>query len=187
MSFIENHDTANNDYDNRLERRLGHRGKDAMLVALFSLKAIPMLYTGEEAADDNRHSLWANRFHGKNLTVKWENFLMPFGKRRFRLLQHLVRLHRTESAFYEGATEWLSNQEVFAVCRSSGDKRYLCAVNPRKESRMLEVELHSGEQWDPDAVVLREGVCVTPAAARLQLILEPYGYLIANLEKKERG
>lgn len=181
MSFIENHDTANNDYDNRLERRLGHRGMDAMLAALFALKATPMLYTGEEAADDNRHSLWANRFHGKNLTVKWENILMPSGRRRFELLKKLIRLHRTEAAFYEGSTDWLSNENVFAVRRDSGAKSYLCAVNPRKEIQTLEVELLPGEQWNPDAIVLREGVCVTENGSRLKLTLEPYAYLITEL------
>ncbi len=181
MSFIENHDTANNDYENRLERKLGHRGKDAMLTILFALKEIPMLYNGEEAADDNRHSLWANRFHGKNLTIKWENLRMPFGERRYRLLRHLIHLHRTESAFYEGSVEWLGGDEVFALCRTGESGRFLCAVNPRGEVRTLETPLPSGGSWNPDAVVLREGVCAVQNGSCLQLTLEPYGYLITKL------
>ena len=78
-------------------------------------------------------------------------------------------------------TDWLSNENVFAVRRSSGTKSYLCAVNPRKEIQTLEVELLPGEQWNPDAIVLREGVCVTENGSRLKLTLEPYAYLITEL------
>lgn len=69
LRCFDNHDIANDNYDERPERN-GRRTKvDAALALIFTMNGVPFLYNGQEVADGRRHSLFSNRLTGKNLVV----------------------------------------------------------------------------------------------------------------------
>ena len=94
IEFLDNHDTANNDWYNRLETQLGGEVMELALVINLTMNGHPMLYNGVEVADTNRHSIWGNRFHGANLTIDWQNLATAAGQKRLQLIKKLFSLLR---------------------------------------------------------------------------------------------
>ena len=54
---IENHDIANDAYDQRVERVLPHGAMEAAAVLCFTMGGVPFVYNGLEIADTRRHSI----------------------------------------------------------------------------------------------------------------------------------
>ncbi len=61
MRDIDNHDTVT-DWPCRAETAAGHRGMDLIQVINFTMDGIPMVYTGDELADEMQLNMFANRF-----------------------------------------------------------------------------------------------------------------------------
>ena len=89
---IDNHDHANDAYDDRYETRFGTRAIEAALFLNMTMEGIPFLYNGYEVCDDNRHSIYGNRFLGRGMTVNWANGFTPKGKARYAFLRRMIRL-----------------------------------------------------------------------------------------------
>ena len=126
VRFIDNHDFANDDYDNRLEKRWGAERVSAVLVALFTLDGVPFLYNGQEVADTAKHSIY-----GK-LPVNWANGETEDGRARFAFCQKLCALRKTESALTRGELTWLDNDAPDAVVsftRTLGGERIVTVIN----------------------------------------------------------
>lgn len=176
VNFVENHDIANDTGDNRLEKQLEARGRDALSVALFLTRGIPMLYNGEEVADSNRHSLWANRFYGKLHTIDWENILTENGRRRHALIRKLCGIRHTHPAFRDSAPqEELNSTNLIAFLRRADEKTYLVAVNPRNEEirEALHVKIDLRKKLlEHELKAVSEDGAVT---------LAPYGWLVTEL------
>jgi len=134
MSILcfDNHDISNDAYENRAEKRFGEAACDAMLFLIFTMRGVPFLYNGQEVCDANRHSIWANRFHGANMVVDWQNALTEKGQRRMEYLRKLAKLHRASPAICGGSMQWLETtapESVVAYLRESEGQRLLFAVN----------------------------------------------------------
>ena len=105
---------------------------DAALAVLFTMNGVPFLYNGQEVADGRRHSLFSNRFTGKNLVVDWARGLTPAGEGRMRLIRELVELRRGSHALQSGEVVKVDNstpKQVLSYLRRTSEETLLVAVN----------------------------------------------------------
>jgi len=126
VRFIDNHDIANDDYENRLEKRWGSAKVDAALAALFTLDGVPFLYNGQEVADIARHSIFGKA------PIDWANGKAEAGKARFAFCQKLCALRKSEKALTQGDVTWLDNdapEAVLSFVRTIGDENVLTVIN----------------------------------------------------------
>jgi glycosidase len=124
--FIDNHDIANDDYDNRLEKRWGAARVEAALTAIFALDGVPFLYNGQEVADTARHSIF-----GKT-PIDWANGETAAGKARFAFVQKLCALRKAEPALTRGELTWLDTEApeaVLAFARKFNEDRITVFIN----------------------------------------------------------
>ncbi|HNX34375.1 MAG TPA: alpha-amylase family glycosyl hydrolase [Kiritimatiellia bacterium] len=126
VRFIDNHDIANDDYENRIEKRWGAAKVRAALAANFALDGVPFLYNGQEVADTARHSIFGR------LPINWANGETAAGKARFVFVQKLCALRKAEPALTKGAVEWLDSDQpgtVLSFARTLGGERVVAVVN----------------------------------------------------------
>lgn len=106
MNFTENHDTSNDDYDNRMEKVCGWDNQTLGLALCFAMDGIPLVYNGQEVADSHRHSIFG---HSPEVTVDWANGNTPDGKRRREMVKSLAALRRGNGALTTPGEKWLDN------------------------------------------------------------------------------
>ncbi len=126
VRFIDNHDFANDDWTNRVEKAWGAPRVNAALAALFTLDGVPFLYNGQEVADTARHSIFGR------LTVDWANGETAPGRARFAFCQRLCALRKTEKALTQGELTWLDNdapESVLSFVRTLGGERVVAVIN----------------------------------------------------------
>ncbi len=181
MLCLDNHDTANDDYDNRLEARIGSKAMDAAFVVNYLLPYVPFVYNGTEIADANRHSIWGNRFYSANLTIDWQKLTLPEGQRRLTLLKKLTALrHGLPEVGLEDRLEFIKtdSDKVVAFVRGENDRTAVLANFSDKRVR-VSTELGAGElePW------LLSGAAISLAGAegRLTASLEPFGFAVIEL------
>lgn len=176
---LDNHDTVNEAWENRLEGVAGHEGMDAAVALNFMLPGVPFMFNGNEMADDLKHSLFSNRFHGKDPAVAWENLQTDFGRRRFELSKKLYRLRANHPALWTTEMTWLEhNQEdaVLAFTRPAAEHSLLSVVNLTNKAVEVELPLAFAVQ----ETLAAQGVMLETAEASTKVSLMPYGYLIAE-------
>jgi glycosidase len=138
IRYTDNHDIANDAFENRPERAWTHAGMDAALTLLFTLDGIPFLYNGQEIADEVRHSI----YYGVAETVQWDLAESPVGSKRFALVQKLCDLRHNAAAMSEGNVRWLDNdapESVLSFVRETDDEQMLVVVNTRNEAVAAEI------------------------------------------------
>lgn len=181
IALLENHDTVNDDYRNRLEKRIGKRAMDAGLVINYTLPNVPFLYNGTEVCDTNRHSIWGNRFHGANLVIDWQNALTADGMDRIALLRLLAQLrHNVPALGMEGALAFAQTKDaqVLTYFRENAGQRCLVAVNLSDEPVCAQVAAGASAC---------EALLVRGAEAQwndkgLSMALEPWGFAVLELK-----
>lgn len=120
MTFIENHDTAQDGGEGRAERLLGHANQAAGLATVFALPGVPLVYNGQEICDASRLSLFARS--GVN-AIDWSRENSPEARERRDLLTRLIALRRSRPALTSTLIEWLENdcpQSVVSFIRRDG-------------------------------------------------------------------
>ncbi len=183
IEFLDNHDTANNDYEFRLEKRVGFDAVNAGLVLNFTLPGVPMLYNGYEVCDTNRHSIWANRFHGKNCVIGWQKALTEEGGARLKLIEKLAAMRAGHEAF--GQTGRLSfahvhgSDKTAAFLRSSEDETFAVLVNLSRETVSVTTGL-SALELSPK-MLFRAAVSVGGTDGFVRAKLGPFGYAVVRL------
>ncbi len=178
IRFIDNHDIANDAYDNRVEKAWGTRHVDAALVAMFTLDGVPFLYNGQEVADTARHSIYAR------LPIDWANGDRPAGKARFAFCQKLCRLRHSEPALTRGEVVWLDNdapEAVLSFLRRTANEEILSVVSLSGESRKVEVQLAKGSAKSLVALAADEA-SVQLSGGNVSLDLGGFGYYVAKLK-----
>ncbi len=181
LKAIDNHDIANDSYDDRIETVLGGKAVEAALLVNFTLDGIPFLYNGYEVADTVRHSIYGNRFYGKNMFIDWTGALTNRGKSRLTFMQSLTRLRHTQMALAGGAVAWLDHdqpEKVLAFTRTRDDEKLLVVVNCADQPLRARIDLDS----IPDGCVLVRGAAAEETCGRLAVSLLPYGFLVARLD-----
>ncbi len=168
---FDNHDIANDQYDERLEKFIPVEKIEAAFALSFALDGVPFLYNGQEVADSRRHSIFGNRFFGKNLVVDWANAVIPAGERRLAFLKKLIAFRRAHPALTEGKVVWLDNDapdQLLTFRRESEGETLFVAVN-----------LGDSEQVVPGAAgaaLLASGKA--GLNSRGEAVLPPFGFLI---------
>ena len=145
---FENHDTASDAYENRYERKFGKNACDAMFVVVLTCGCVPFFYNGNEIADSCRHSLWNNRFHGKNLCVDWSEILTAKGQERIALIRELSNLHHNLPAISRGDIELLSDSKYVAAFKKTLENQEVIVIaNTSKEVETLSLDSENLENY----------------------------------------
>jgi cyclomaltodextrinase / maltogenic alpha-amylase / neopullulanase len=176
IRFIDNHDIANDSYDNRIEKAWGTRWVNATLVALFTLDGVPMIYNGQEVADTARHSIFGRS------PIDWASGDTPTGKTRFAFCQQLCATRHAERALTHGAVVWLDNDQpdaVLSFLRRAAGEEILSVVNLSDHALKVRVTFPEPTQWS-HSTLLAEGVTAETDDNSFLLNLEGFGYLVAK-------
>jgi cyclomaltodextrinase len=177
---MDNHDTASDSYENRFEIALGPGGIEAGFAVIFTLDGVPMIYNGNEACDDSRHSIVSNRYFG-GLHVKWENALTEKGAKRRKLLKQLAEIHKNEPAIYDGDICWLENsnpQRILSYMRSYEDEKIIVLVNTDAKKQTVEIECNAALQKE----LLSFGTQLEFKNGKINADFEHKGYIIFKAE-----
>ncbi len=176
--FLDNHDTASDDYDNRLEKRIGFAAMNLGLVLNFLLPNVPFLYNGAEVADENRHSLWANRFCGANLVIDWQNACTERGRQRLALVRALRALRERPEFGLSAGLEFVDAGEALVFRRWLGGRAAAVLANPTDRDLAVAADLAARSP----SVLLSDGAAVDCGrAGRVQATLKAHGYAVLAL------
>jgi glycosidase len=176
LRFIDNHDIANDAYDQRLEKAWGTRRVDATLVVLFTLDGVPMIYNGQEVADTARHSIFGR------MPIDWCSGDTPAGQARLAFCKRLCAMRRTEPALTQGAVVWLDNDQpdaILSLLRRTSDEEVLSVVNLSDCEKKVRINAAELAAWSADTLIA-EGVQVQPDSRGLLLQLDGFGYVVAK-------
>ena len=138
MCFLDNHDTAQDDVDNRFDMRLPVEAGNAGFTLMFLRRGVPLVFSGNEIADNSlntillpvEHPLRAGR------TGAWARALQPAGKKRLAHIRALAKLRHEEAVFAEGSQEWVTGGEskgAVAFVRRLGGRAVFVAANLHNE------------------------------------------------------
>lgn len=182
IRFIDNHDMANDAYDQRIEQAWGNRRVQAALAAMFTLDGVPMIYNGQEVADTARHSIFGR------LPIDWAHGETPAGQARQAFCRQLCTLRHAERALTHGTVVWLDNDQpasVLSFLRRASGAEILSVLN--LSDRATQVRLTFPERtsgsWQP---LIAETAKLETADGDLQLNVDGFGYLIAKRKSKEQ-
>lgn len=137
---FDSHDIANDAYETRIERMVPLELTNVALAMDFALDGIPFLYNGQEISDGRRHSIWANREHGKNLAIGWEEAVTERGKARMVFVKKLIEVRRSLAVLTRGSFDWLENdrdEHVLSFVRRWEWQTMLCAFNYSNAPQMV--------------------------------------------------
>ncbi|MFH1922150.1 MAG: alpha-amylase family glycosyl hydrolase [Planctomycetota bacterium] len=176
IRFIDNHDIANDDYNNRIEKAWGSRRVHGALVTLFTLDGVPMIYNGQEVADTARHSIFGRS------PIDWANGDTPTGKASQAFCKKLCTMRHAERALTHGAVVWLDNDQPDAVLsflrRASGEE-ILSVLNLSDRSTKVRITFPETTQWSYNTLIADGAKAETDGSGPL-LNLEGFGYLVAK-------
>ena len=162
--FMDNHDSAAKyDWGNRFDRVHPVEAGNAGFVLVFLRRGLPMLFNGNEIADNSLNTFFApvEDVGRARKTVDWARALQPAGQKRLALVRTLAKLHREEPLFYDGTQEWVTNGEkknVVAFVRRHGGRAAFVAANLRPTATAF---IPKGVRLDPaKKPILSENVTV---------------------------
>ena len=134
FAFLDNHDTATDDWDLRFDRVLPVDAGNAAYVLTFLRRGLPLVFNGSEIADNARNSFFGPVEHPARAskTIDWARAVQPDGQKRLALIRRLAQLHHDDPVFYEGEMDWVTEgeeQNVIAFVRRLGDRKVFVAAN----------------------------------------------------------
>lgn len=174
LANSENHDTASDMGDERIENFIGSDGMESLLTLLFTLDCVPMIYNGCEVADNGLKCMFWNRFCPGCMAVDWQNILTKEGKHRFEFLKELIWLHRYNQALSEGAFSWISNdcpESVLSYKREAENESVTVVINISAKIQNVTLEHEIG-----DDVILSKNV----SSSKNKVTMLPYGFTITK-------
>ena len=179
--FMDNHDTAADDWENRFDRVHPVEAGNAAFVLTFLRRGLPLLFNGNEIADNSLNTFFApvEDIGRARKTVDWARALQPAGQKRLALIRRLARLHKEDPAFYDGTQEWVTDGEslgVIAFVRRHGGRAVFVAANLRPaDAAFVPSGVKLGRQKQP---ILSENASVGDDG---NLDLGPYGFIVQEL------
>ncbi len=177
LRLLDNHDVANDAYEERSERVLGQKAMNAGYFLCFTMDGIPFLYSGNEIADAARHSIYSCRNLGKTYIVDWAKGLTPAGRSRFNFVQELIRMRRSEPALTRGVRNWLETDcpdSIIAFTRICPEQRVAVIINLHDKTLSTIVALKLGGF---EKIMSESADCRTENGT-LKADLLPYGFAI---------
>ena len=146
--FMDNHDTAPDDHENRFDRILPVEAGNVGFVLNFLRRGIALVFNGNEIADRAENSMFGavEDIARAWRCVDWSRALQPDGQRRLALIRRLAELRHTVRALQDGSQEWLeisAPDSVIAFARRLQDDSAVCVYGNVKDEP-VEFELPSG-------------------------------------------
>jgi len=175
---LDNHDTASDSEGLRFEKRFGHAGMNAVQVINFTMDGIPMIYNGNEIADDVPICMFSTNKHGRYF-IAWENAMTAAGRERESLIRKLINMRHDYSALSLGTTTWLSNSaadSVISYTRNSKWQNVLVVVNTRDTQVEVSVDFTASVFRQ----ILNCGATPVFKDGKLFVTLKPYAYLLIS-------
>ena len=132
--FLDNHDTATDDWNLRFDRIRPVEAGNAAFVLTFLRRGLPLVFNGNEIADNARNSFFAPVEHPARAykTVDWARAVQPAGQKRLALLRRLAKMRHEDPIWSEGTMEWVTDGEangIIAFTRTLGARKTLVAAN----------------------------------------------------------
>ena len=134
FAFLDNHDTAADDWEKRFDRALPVEAGNAAFVLTFLRRGLPLIFNGNEIADNSLNSFFGPVEHPARAakTVDWARALQPAGQQRLALIRKLAKMRHEDPIWSEGSMEWVTDGEksgIIAFTRTLGDRKVLVAAN----------------------------------------------------------
>ena len=174
MRFNTNHDK--NAWESPAVLRLGEDGLKLSAVLVNTIPGVPMLYNGEEVANDERLGLF------EKVDIDWRR-----PREMGELYKKLFALRRDHKALSRGEMILVPSshpQDVYAFFRSAGNDKILAVLNFSSEERTDSLQIPLARVFPGQARVVLSEVfskkrsTVEPGSDRLNVVLEPRGYRI---------
>ena len=132
--FLDNHDTATDDWEKRFDRVLPVEAGNAAFVLTFLRKGLPLVFNGNEIADNSLNSFFGPVEHPARAakTVDWARALQPDGQNRLALIRKLAKMRHDDPIWSDGEMAWVTDGEkngIVAFTRTLGDRTMLVAAN----------------------------------------------------------
>lgn len=132
--FLDNHDTATDDWEKRFDRVLPVEAGNAAFVLTFLRRGLPLVFNGNEIADNSLNSFFGPVEHPARAakTVDWARALQPAGQQRLALIRKLAKMRHEDPIWSEGTMEWVTDGEpngIIAFTRTLGSRKVLVAAN----------------------------------------------------------
>ena len=128
FTFVDNHDTAADDLENRFDRVLPVEAGNAAFVLAFLRRGLPLVFNGNEIADDAKSDFFGPVEDPRRAakTVDWSRALQTAGRSRLELLRRLAKMRHDDPIWSQGTMEWDKSGEkegVVAFYRKLGERR----------------------------------------------------------------
>jgi len=183
--FMDNHDTAADDWENRFDRVNPVEAGNAAFVLTFLRRGLPLVFNGNEIADNSLNTFFAPvEDPGRaRKTVDWARALQPAGQKRLALIRALAKLRHSDKVFAEGSQEWVTAGEkdgAIAFVRRLGDRAVFVTANlTPKPVAFTPFSVESGVKIVPEKTpMLAEGFAAdTHGVVRLG----SYGFVLIEL------
>lgn len=105
---LDNHDTVTN-WPERMETMAGHDGMELAIAVNYFIDGIPLVYCGNELADEAKLSMFANRFfRGQYQMTDRSAKDREYSLKRQSVIKQLNTLRKQETVLAYGSTEWIS-------------------------------------------------------------------------------
>ena len=134
FAFLDNHDTAADDWEKRFDRVLPVEAGNAAFVLTFLRRGLPLVFNGNEIADNANNSFFGPVEHPARAykTVDWARALQPEGQKRLELIRKLSKMRHEDPIWSEGTMAWVTDGEangIVAFTRTLGARKVLVAAN----------------------------------------------------------
>jgi len=132
--YMDNHDSATDDWEVRFDRVMPVEAGNAAFVAMFLRRGLPLVFNGNEIADNGLNSFFAPVEHPMRCSkiIDWARALQPAGQKRLALIRKLAKLHHDDSAFYNGEMDWITDGEAagaISFVRREGNRKVFVSSN----------------------------------------------------------
>ena len=179
--FMDNHDTATDDWGYRFDRVNPVEAGNAAFVLTFLRRGLPLVFNGNEIADNSLNTFFApvEDIGRARKTVDWARALQPAGQKRLALIRALADLRHRDALFQDAPMEWITDGEasgVIAFTRHADGRRAFVAANLTKKTvEFVPSGVRLDRQKQP---VLSENATVGDDG---NLSLGPYGFIVQEL------
>jgi glycosidase len=158
--------------ETRAVARYGMSGALASEVLMLTIDGIPLLYNGMEVGD-------ATESEDPALFEKLPIFWNPGGRPPLRAIyRDLIKLRKSNPAFYNGAPEWLDNtatNQVVSFVRRDANDEFLVLINFSTREAAGSIDMDDADDFKPISI----GGQPVPADTTLpNFKLESYGWCI---------
>lgn len=182
LRALENHDYANDHYENRPDKALPREAVDLAHIIDLMMDGIPFIYNGNEIADGCRHSIWGNREYG-GFCIDWSKADSSEGQARLELIKNAISLRASRPWLFDAETFWLDNSQndkLVSFARKGGECTLIILANVSDTDLKAEVDLPIkaktvSEIWSRDAKLEK-------ADENLDASLGKYGFAILAIE-----